>query len=181
MLFVGRCEPRKGLHYALEAWHRAGAPVHGRFVICGAYVPGYREVLSQWLDGTSVEERGFLAEVSSEMRNADVLVLPSIEEGSALVTYEARASGCVLLVSEAAGAKLQDEQHGFVHRVGDVDQLTSHLQALISDRALLQRMRTASIGELDGLTWTAAAELQCTLYEQAIRIAHRGNGAPGVD
>jgi glycosyltransferase involved in cell wall biosynthesis len=171
MLFVGRCEPRKGLHYALEAWHRAGAAAHGRFVICGAYVPGYREVLAQRLDGASVEERGYLADVSGEMRNADVLVLPSIEEGSALVTYEARASGCVLLVSEAAGAKLQDGRHGFVHRVGDVGQLAAHVQALISDRALLKRMRSASIADVDGLSWSAAAESQCAVYEQAIRIA----------
>jgi glycosyltransferase involved in cell wall biosynthesis len=177
MVFVGRCEPRKGLHYALEAWHRAGAPAHGRFIICGAYVPGYRDVLTRWLDGASVEERGHLADVSGEMRDADVLVLPSIEEGSALVTYEARASGCVLLVSEAAGAKLQDGRHGFVHRVGDVGQLASHLQALISDRALLQRMRSASIAELDGLTWSAAAQFQRALYEQAIRISLRSKNA----
>jgi hypothetical protein len=49
---------------------------------------------------------GYLADVSGEMRNPDVLVLPSIEEDSALVTYDARASGCVLLVSDAAGAML---------------------------------------------------------------------------
>jgi hypothetical protein len=77
----------------------------------------------------------------------------------------------VLLVSEAAGAKLQDGLHGFVHRVGDVGQLAAHLQALISDRALLQRMRSASIAEMDGLSWSAAAESQCAVYEQAIRIA----------
>lgn len=173
MLFVGQCEPRKGLHYALEAWHLAGAPAHGRFVICGAYVPGYREVLSGWLDGASIEERGYVTDVSGEMRNADVLVLPSIEEGSALVTYEARASGCLLLVSEAAGAKLQNGRHGFVHRVGDVHQLASHLLALISEPGLLQRMRLTSIAELDGLTWSAAAELQCALYDQAIQTSHR--------
>lgn len=173
MAFVGRCEPRKGLHYALEAWHRADGPAHGRFVICGSYVPGYREVLAQWLDVPSVEERGYLDDVGSEMRNADVLVLPSIEEGSALVTYEARASGCVLLVSDAAGAKLEDGLHGFTHRAGDVSQLTRQLQTLISDRVLLQRMRSDSISTLDGLTWAAAAEAQCRLYEEAIRIASR--------
>lgn len=179
MVFVGRCEPRKGLHYALEAWHRAGAPAHGRFVICGAYVPGYREVLARWLDRASVEERGYVADVSGEMRNADVLILPSIEEGSALVTYEARASGCVLLVSDAAGAKLLDGRHGFVHRTGDVSQLADQLQTLISDRALLQRMRSASIAELDSLTWSAAADSQCALYEQAIRIESRRKNVSG--
>lgn len=168
MLFVGRCEPRKGLHYALEAWHRAGASAHGRFIICGTYLPGYREVLAQWLDGTSVEERGYIADVSAEMRNADVLVLPSIEEGSALVTYEARASGCVLLVSEAAGAKLHDGRQGYVHRVGDVEQLASQVQELMADPALLHRLRSASIADLKGLTWTAAGQTLVELYQRAI-------------
>jgi glycosyltransferase involved in cell wall biosynthesis len=173
LLFVGRCEPRKGLHYALEAWHRAGGASLGEFVICGAYVPGYRNVLTTWLDGTSVLERGYLADVSLEMRNADALILPSIEEGSALVTYEAQASGCALLVSDAAGAKLVDGQHGFVHRAGDLGQLTKQLTALARDRALIQRMRAASIANLDGLTWAAAADLQQELYRRAIEMVQK--------
>ena len=38
------------------------------------------------------------------MRACHVLVLPSFEEGSALVTYEGRACGCVLVISDRAGA-----------------------------------------------------------------------------
>jgi glycosyltransferase involved in cell wall biosynthesis len=177
-LFVGRCEPRKGLHYALEAWKRSGAHASGRFIICGTYVAGYRAVLARWIDAESVEERGYVADVSGEMRSADVLVLPSIEEGSALVTYEARASGCVLLVSEAAGAKLVDGRQGFVHRVGDVEQLAGQLRALCSNRRLLREMRAASLDDVSGLTWSAAAERQIGLYEHAIRQRHeRGDTA----
>lgn len=177
MVFVGSCEPRKGLHYALEAWHATSAQTHGRFVICGSYVPGYRDVLARWLDEASVEERGYMGEVSDVMRTADVLVLPSVEEGSALVTYEARASGCVLLVSEAAGAKVEDGRNGFVHHAGDVGQLANHIKALSSDRRLLERMRTASISEVKDLTWSAAAKSQCALYEQAMLIAQRRKNA----
>ena len=54
------------------------------------------------------------------MRKSNILVLSSIEEGSALVTSEARASGCVLLVSEAAGAICTHMENALVHRVGDV-------------------------------------------------------------
>src|SRR4030095_13895253 len=42
VIFVGRCEPRKGLHYALEAWHQSGAAEEGRVIILGACVPGHR-------------------------------------------------------------------------------------------------------------------------------------------
>ncbi len=48
-LFVGSCEPRKGLHYALQAWLASGAAETGRFVVCGRFVPGYREAVEQWL------------------------------------------------------------------------------------------------------------------------------------
>ena len=64
------------------------------------------------------------------MRKSHVLVLPSIEEGSALVTSEARASGCVLLVSEAAGAICKHMENALVHRVGDVEELTRHITLL---------------------------------------------------
>jgi glycosyltransferase involved in cell wall biosynthesis len=176
VVFVGRCEPRKGLHYALEAWHRAGGASLGEFVICGAYVAGYRDVLKKWLEGANVVERGYVADVGADMRNADVLILPSIEEGSALVTYEARASGCVLLVSDAAGAKLVDGQHGFVHRAGDVAQLAAQLEALARDRVMVQRMRAASVADLESLTWSAAAHLQQTLYRRAIEMAQSCKG-----
>ena len=38
-IFVGRCEPRKGLHYALEAWIESGAAERGTFTICGDFYP----------------------------------------------------------------------------------------------------------------------------------------------
>ena len=104
LLFVGGCAPRKGLHYALQAWLQSPASQKGKFLIAGAFVPGYAEKLADMLAHPSIEVLGHRSDIPELMRNSDLLVLPSIEEGSALVTSEARASGCVLLVSEAAGA-----------------------------------------------------------------------------
>ncbi len=48
--FVGRGEPRKGLHIALERLAATPAPAAvGRFVIAGAIDPDYREVLAPLL------------------------------------------------------------------------------------------------------------------------------------
>ncbi len=104
VLFVGLCSVRKGLHYALEAWLRSPACREGKFLIAGEFVPGYTEKLSSMLSHPSVKMLGFRNDVPDLMRQSDILVLPSIEEGSALVTSEARGSGCVLLVSQASGA-----------------------------------------------------------------------------
>ena len=164
-LFVGRCEPRKGLHHALRAWRDSGAAERGRFVVCGSFVPGYREALGDLLDG--VEVRGFVDDVAAVMREADLLVFPSVEEGTALVTYEAQAAGLVLVVSDAAGARCVDGVHGLVHRAGDVATLAEHLRALDRDRDLLARLRAGALGHVEELTWSAAARELVDCYRAA--------------
>lgn len=165
MAFVGSCEPRKGVHHALAAWRRAGAASrNGRFLIVGRWEDAYRRLLSADLTAPGVQVRDFTGDVGSVLRSADVLVLPSVEEGSALVTYEAQASGCALLVSDAAGALMTDGVHGLVHRAGDVAELAAHVGRLSEDRALLARMRRAVLAHRAELTWAAAAERLEQLY-----------------
>ena len=163
-VFVGRCEPNKGLHYALQAWINSGAAERGRFVICGDFLPAYRDRLRPLLAHSSVEVRGFVHDVGAVMREADVLVLPTVTEGSALVTYEAQASGCVLVVSDAAGALCRHLEQGLVHPAGDVATLTEHLRMLDRDRALLARLRAATLARRDELTWSRAAERLVQIY-----------------
>jgi glycosyltransferase involved in cell wall biosynthesis len=168
MLYVGGCAPRKGLHYALEAWLRSPAHLHGTFSIVGAFVPGYAEKLAPMLDDPSVRVLGHRKDVPELMRNSDILVLPTIEEGSALVTSEARGSGCVLLVSEAAGAICKHMENALVHRVGDIEMLTQHITILYEDRALLKRLREASLSTASEATWTSAGVRLLQAYKEVI-------------
>lgn len=163
-IFVGRCEPRKGLHYALRAWIDSGASEAGRFVICGSFEPDYREVLEPLLAHPSVEIHGFVPDPAALMRESDVFVLPSVEEGSALVTYEAQACGCVPVVSEATGARCQDGVDGLVHAPGDVATLTEHLRRLHGDPGLLQRLRSAGLARIGDLSWAAAGKELVGIY-----------------
>jgi glycosyltransferase involved in cell wall biosynthesis len=168
MLFAGGCAPRKGLHYALEAWLRSPAREGGTFSICGDFIPGYAEKLSPMLSDSSVKRLGFRKDVAELMRDNDVLVLPSIEEGSALVTLEARGSGCVLLVSDAAGAVCRHNENALVHRAGDVETLTEHIGMLYKDRALLERLRAASLASAHEITWSAAGVKLVRVYQDAL-------------
>ena len=116
-----------------------------------------------------------MPDLSQLMRDSDVFVLPSVEEGSALVTYEAQACGCVLAVSDATGARCEHRRTGLVHPARDVDALAAHLRELDRDPALLQRLRAATIDRLHDLTWDrSAARAGRRLRRRAGRRARHG-------
>lgn len=169
MIFVGGCAPRKGLHYALEAWLKSSAHAKGTFLIAGEFIPGYAEKLATQLAHPSVKRLGHRSDVPELMRQSDVFVLPTIEEGSALVTNEARGSGCVLLVSDAAGAICRHGENGLLHPARDVKALTEQLTSLDQDRALLQRLRTASLATAPDITWAAAGRKLLSVYRSVLQ------------
>ena len=168
MLFVGVCAVRKGVHYALEAWLRSPASKDGTFLIAGAFLPEYEQRLMPMLTHPSVKVLGHRNDVPELMRKSDILVLPSVEEGSALVTYEARGSGCIALVSEASGAVCEHLKTGLVHPVGDVATLTRHITLLYEDRALRERLRAASLDLAPAITWSAAGHKLLEAYHETI-------------
>lgn len=168
LLYAGVCEPRKGLHRALAAWLGSEASRKGRFLICGEFVPGYAETLGGMLEAPGVEFLGHRSDLPEIMAGADAFVLSSVEEGSALVTYEARASGCVLLVSDATGAVCEHEVNGLIHPAGDEEELGRHIARLDTDRELLARLREASLAGVSELTWRKAGELLVAKYREGL-------------
>ena len=164
-LFAGGCAPRKGLHYALDAWLKSSAHQKGTFLIAGEFIPGYAERLSTQLAHPSVKVLGYRSDLPDLMRGSDVFVLPSIEEGSALVTLEARGSGCVLLVSDAAGAICEHMRNALVHPVGEVKTLTQHMTMLDKNRPFLESLRKASLNTRSALTWKVAGLRLLEIYD----------------
>jgi glycosyltransferase involved in cell wall biosynthesis len=168
VLFAGVCAVRKGLHYGLEAWLQSTAHRKGKFLIAGDFIPAYAAKLAPMLADPSVQVLGHRSDIPALMRQCDILILPSIEEGSALVTSEARGSGCVLLVSDASGAVCQHLENALVHRVGDTDALAQHLTRLDQDRALLAKLRSASLKTVHEITWMAAGVKLLQVYRDVL-------------
>ncbi len=168
VLFAGVCAVRKGLHFALEAWLRSPARLDGAFLIAGEFLPAYARKLAYQLSQPSVRVLGDRNDLPELMRQSDVLVLPSIEEGYGLVCAEAMGSGCVPLVSDACTEICVHMSNALVHRVGDVEALTRHLAMLHQARGLLQRLRSACLCDAPSHTWTAAGVKLLQAYRQAI-------------
>ena len=176
-VFLGRGSPRKGLHTALEAWTASKASAEGRFLVYGLLDEDYAAYLAPLLAHPSVEVRGVTSEPMRVLASADVMLLPTVEEGSALVTYEAQVAGCVPLVSVAAGAVIDEGVTGMTHEVGDVDVLTAQLDLLVERPEVLAGMSTAAMARADQLSWAAATQATLAAYGEAARLVRRSTDA----
>jgi glycosyltransferase involved in cell wall biosynthesis len=165
MLFAGQCAVRKGLHFAVDAWLGSPAKGNGIFYIAGGFIPEYRRYLDSFMKlDPSIVVLGHRDDVPALMRQADVFVLPSLEEGSPLVCAEAMASGCVNLVSDVCTDICRHMENALVHAVGDVNTLRQHIQVLYGDRKLLARLREGALQKRGQFTWTAAGKSLLKAY-----------------
>jgi len=169
VIYVGVAAVRKGLHFALEAWLNSPASKDGEFLIVGGFIPAYQQNLAPMLAHPSIKVLGHRNDVPALMRDCDVFVMPSIEEGFGLVCTEAMASGCVPLVSDACTDLCRHEVNSLVHKVADVKSLTLHISQLAGDRALLRRLRRGGLSFVPEITWSAAGETLVEAYRKIIK------------
>lgn len=154
VVFAGTLFVRKGVHYLLEAWRAAG--LAGELVLAGP--PGDNQEFVSRIRrqyGGLFVEAGNLSptELAHLFSTSDVFVLPSLAEGSALVTYQALASGLPSIVTREAGSVVRDGIEGFVIPARDTGALRDRLERLFCDHELRQRMARAALARSGQFTW----------------------------
>lgn len=126
VLFVGEVGPRKGIVYLLDALRSLNSRAIETRVV------GPMTVRSDQLKVRSARLSCFGSVPKEEVLRsyawADVLVLPSLCEGSATVTYEALACGLPVVATKQAGSVVRDGVDGFVVPAGDSDAIAEAIQ-----------------------------------------------------
>src|ERR1700691_6298805 len=121
--FVGRIELAKGIGYLLQAWKRLALP-NAELVLVGEVKPEMNSLLRSHADST-VRMTGVLPHkgVAAHYRDADIFVLPSVNEGLAQVMLEAMASGLPVVASDLSGADdcITEGKEGFIVPARNVD------------------------------------------------------------
>jgi glycosyltransferase involved in cell wall biosynthesis len=153
VVFAGRLEVRKGLHHLLDAWRAAS--LNADLVLAGS--PGEPE----FVERIRRDYRGLFTEAGNlgrrELANllgtADVFVLPSLAEGSALVTYEALACGLPCIVTRETGSVVRDGVDGFIVPARDAAAIRDRLVLLFRDPDLRSRMSAAAAERGRQFTW----------------------------
>jgi glycosyltransferase involved in cell wall biosynthesis len=139
VLFVGLLSVRKGIPWLLEAWRKAR--IRGRLVLAGRVADEVANGCPELLQQDGVQLLGPQRDVGALFRGADVFVLPTWEEGSPLVTFEALACGTpVITTSMGAGHAIRHEREGLLVPPGDSDSLAAALQRLAHDVGLRRQL-----------------------------------------
>lgn len=146
ILFVGQLSIRKGLAYLLRAVRLAGIP-GAKLVLTGLVLPETATLLARE-SGLPVELTGVLKgeALVREMSRASVMVLPSLEEGLAMVMAEAMACGTPVIASMNTGAAdlFHDGREGYIVPIRDPDAIADRLTRLATDPALARDMGRAA-------------------------------------
>lgn len=150
VLFAGTVSIRKGVPYLLKAFRELRHP-RKRLRLVGPVSPEMEALFSKF-DMTDVEVIGRVPQLkmAEYMSTSHVMVLPSIEEGLALVQGQAMASGCPLISSVHTGGEdlFSDGTEGFLVPIRSSETITERLQQLAEDPALQQRMSEAALARV---------------------------------
>ena len=152
LLFVGRIGLRKGVHYLLEAWKRLSLS-DAEMLLIGNVEPGFEKILRQYRDLPGLTVPGFVKDPVELFASSSVFVFPSIEEGSAQVTYEAMASGLPLVTTFNSGSLARDGIDGFIIPIRDVDAICEKVEKLYNDRDLVRQMGRSGRELISEYTW----------------------------
>lgn len=155
VLFVGGMSLRKGVQYLVQAYSKLSHPAKS-LTFVGAPSPMVMDLLKArglWPEDARVLGHVPQTELKHLMSKSHVMVLPSIEEGLALVQAQAMACGCPVIATPNTGSEnlFTDGVEGFIVQACDVDALYEKLALLASDRALQAAMREKSILKIEDI------------------------------
>jgi glycosyltransferase involved in cell wall biosynthesis len=153
VLWVGGVSIRKGFMDALHAFQELRHP-RKSFRVIGAVEKDMSALISK----ENMDNVNFMGIVPNPQlpgiySASHVFILPSIEEGLAMVMGEALACGCPVIASEHTGARdlFEDGKEGYIVAIRSPEMIAKRLQELADVPEIRQRMSEAAIKRVNSL------------------------------
>ncbi|NYZ75677.1 glycosyltransferase family 4 protein [Candidatus Micrarchaeota archaeon] len=166
VLYSGQVCLRKGVQYLLEAWKELNlkdAELH----IVGKVWSEMKPVIEQY-QMPNVTVTGKVEDTLNYYQNASLFVFPTLEEGSALVTYEAMACGLPIITTENSGSVVRNQKDGFIVKPKDASQLCKSIQHFYDKRDRLITMGNNARKRAEEYPWERCGDGICKAYEKVI-------------
>jgi glycosyltransferase involved in cell wall biosynthesis len=137
-LFVGRLNSEKGIYDLLSAFKKANLKSTFLFLIG----PDEENIGLKLQQSRNIIIHDYTATPEDFMASCDLLCLPSYREGFGNVVIEAAASGLPSIVSDTYGLSdfVISKKTGFVHKVGDIDEMVRLFKMLYKDKLLVKNI-----------------------------------------
>jgi glycosyltransferase involved in cell wall biosynthesis len=174
ILFVGGMSLRKGVQYLVQAYQKIKHPAKS-LTFVGSPSAGLIEALTTrglWPEDAIVLGHMPQTELKKVMSRSHVLVLPSLEEGLAMVMAQAMACACPVVASNHTGAEdlMTDGVEGFIVPVRDVSALTDQLQQLADEPILRDSMSEKALQKVQDLGgWSDYGDKAMEIYTDMTR------------
>lgn len=173
ILFVGGMSLRKGVQYLVQAYQKIKHPSKS-LTFVGSPSASLIEALT--LRGLWPEDAIILGhipqlELKQVMSRSHVLVLPSLEEGLAMVMAQAMACGCPVIASNHTGAEdlMTNGIDGFIVPVRDVRALADKLQQLADEPISRDDMSNQSLQKVQSIGgWQVYGDKALEIYMDVI-------------
>jgi glycosyltransferase involved in cell wall biosynthesis len=181
LLYVGRLDPRKGIHVALEALR--SLPADATLVIQGSGEPAYERELRDLAQRVGADERVRFSttprnDLPEVYANADVVLFPvQWEEPWGLVPLEAMAMGRPVIVTGTGGSReyLRHERNCLLFQPRDSPEaLAAAVRRLADSPQLRAQLRAGGLRTAPRYTEDAYNET----IETTLRLAVSGRGRP---
>ncbi len=127
VLYVGEIRLGKGVQYLLEAWDELDLR-DAELWLVGEVKRDIKKIAARYEGREDVKFLGFRKDLPELMGQASVFAFPSLDEGSALVTYEAMAAGLPVITTPNAGSQVRDSIDGYLVPIRDSEALAERLE-----------------------------------------------------
>jgi glycosyltransferase involved in cell wall biosynthesis len=160
ILFVGSIQPRKNLSGLMKAWHDIrNERMDTWLVVAGEVGHVFRNV--KFFGGERVSFLNYVAEgdLPGLYANAELLALPSFDEGFGLPALEAMACGTPVIVSDGGALPEIVGDAGRVFELSKPDGLSLAIQECLGNNDLRLSLRDKGMARAQTFSWQKTAEL----------------------
>ena len=168
VLYVGEVRSGKGVQYLLEAWERLNLR-EAELWLAGDVKRDIKKVLSKYRHHKDIKHLGFVRNIPELMGRANVFAFPSLDEGSALVNYEAMAAGLPVITTPNAGSLIRDSLDGYIIPIRDSEALAERVEFFYKYPEQAKVMGESGRERIKGFTWERYGENLVKAYIKMLK------------